>query len=180
MAWLALDDDDNDPARFLTYLIAAVATLKPGFGESSLGLLKSPQPVPSKLILTHFINEVNLGSAPFALVLDDYHVINSSLVHEAVAFLLDHLPPSMHLIITTRTDPPLPLARWRVRQQLVEIRADDLRFTPAETATFLNQVMGLNLSPADIALLETRTEGWVHPHRCRRRSCRSPGPPTLL
>ncbi|MCL4296661.1 MAG: tetratricopeptide repeat protein [Anaerolineae bacterium] len=161
LAWLALDDDDNDPAHFLTYFIAALATLKPGFGETILALLKSPQPAPPKLILTHLINEVNLWPAPFALVLDDYHVINSPSIHEAVAFLLDHLPPPMHIIITTRTDPPLPLARWRARQQLVEIRSDELRFTPAETAAFLHQVMGLNLSPADVAVLETRTEGWA-------------------
>jgi LuxR family maltose regulon positive regulatory protein len=161
LAWLALDDDDNDPARFLTYLIAALTPLKPGFGESILPLLKSPQPVSAKLILTNFINEVNLFSTPFALVLDDYHVISSSAIHEAMAFLLDHLPPPLHIVITTRTDPPLPLARWRARHQLVEIRGDDLRFTSAETATFLQQVMGLNLSSADVTVLETRTEGWV-------------------
>jgi LuxR family maltose regulon positive regulatory protein len=160
VAWLALDDDDNDPARFLTYLIAAVATLKPDFGQSSLDLLKSPQPAPAKLILTNFINEVNQFSAPFVLALDDYHVISAPAIHEAVTFLLDHLPPPMRLIITTRIDPPLPLARWRVRQQLVEIRADELRFTLAETAAFLNQVMGLNLSAANIVMLETRIEGW--------------------
>jgi LuxR family maltose regulon positive regulatory protein len=161
LAWLALDDDDNDPARFLTYVIAALATLKLGFGESILALLKSPQPAPAKLILTYFINEVNQFSAPFALVLDDYHLINASSIHEAMTSLLDHLPPLMRLIITTRADPPLPLARWRARRQLVEIRGDDLRFTSTETAAFLQQVMGLTLSPADIALLEWRTEGWV-------------------
>lgn len=161
LAWLALDDEDNAPTHFLTYVIAALATVKPGFGESILALLKSPQSAPSKLILTNFINEVTLFSAPFALVLDDYHVISSPAIHEAMAFLLDHLPPPMHIIITTRADPPLPLARWRARHQLVEIRGDDLRFTSVEVATFLSQVMGLNLSSADIAVLETRTEGWV-------------------
>jgi LuxR family maltose regulon positive regulatory protein len=161
LAWLALDDDDNDPARFFTYIVAALAILEPGFGETILALLKSPQPTPPKLILTHLINEVNLWPTPFALVLDDYHLIASSSIHEAVAFLLDHLPPLMHIIIATRADPPLPLARWRARQQLVEIRSDELRFTPNETATFLNQVMGLNLSPTAVAVLETRTEGWA-------------------
>lgn len=161
LVWLALDDDDNDPARFLTYLIAALATLQPGFGDPILTLLKSPQPAPPKSILTSFINEINLFSAPFALVLDDYHVINTQAIHEALGFLLDHLPPAMHVVITTRADPPLPLARLRARHQLVEIRGDDLRFTSTETAAFLNQVMGLNLSPADIAGLETRTEGWA-------------------
>jgi LuxR family maltose regulon positive regulatory protein len=161
MAWLALDDDDNDPARFLTYVITALGTLAPGFGESVLALLKSPQPALPQLILTHFINEVNSFSTPFALVLDDYHVIEAQPIHDALTFLLDHLPPLMHLVMTTRVDPPLPLARLRARHQLVEIRDNELRFTPGETATFLNQVMGLDLSPADIAVLETHTEGWV-------------------
>ncbi len=161
LAWLALDDDDNDPARFLSYLIAALASLKPGFGDALLPLLQSPQPAPPKAILTSFINEVSRFSTPFVLVLDDYHAINTQAIHEAMAFFLDYLPPPMHLIVTTRADPPWPLARWRVRQQLVEIRADELRFTSAETAAFLNQVMGLNLSPADVTVLERRTEGWV-------------------
>lgn len=161
LACLALDDDDNDPARFLTYVVAALATLKPDFGETILTLLNSPQPSPPKLILTRFINEVNLFTAPFALVLDDYHLIHTQAIHEALTFLLDHLPPLMHIVITTRVDPPLPLARLRARRQLLEIRGDDLRFTTDEAAAFLNQVMGLNLAAADIAMLETRTEGWV-------------------
>ncbi|MFN8454134.1 MAG: hypothetical protein U0401_05575 [Anaerolineae bacterium] len=136
LAWLALDDDDNDPARFLIYLIAAVATLKPDFGQAAIALLQSPQPVPLKSILTSFINEANLFSVPFSLVLDDYHVITNQVVHEALVFLLDHLPAVMHLVITTRVDPPLPLARLRARHQLVEIRGDDLRFTTDEAAAF--------------------------------------------
>lgn len=161
LAWLALDDDDNDPTRFLTYLIATLATLKPGFGEPLLALLKSPQPSPPKLIVTHLINEINGFPTSFGLVFDDYHVISNPSLHEALAFLLEHLPPRLHVIITTRADPPLPLARLRARRQLAEIRGDDLRFTSAEVAAFLNQIMGLNLSAADIAVLETRTEGWI-------------------
>ncbi|MCB0178926.1 MAG: helix-turn-helix transcriptional regulator [Anaerolineae bacterium] len=161
MAWLALDDDDNDPARFLTYVIAALDTIEPGFGQPLLELLQSPQPALPQLILTRFINEVSAITTPFALVLDDYHVITTPAIHDALTFLLEHLPPAMHLVLTTRIDPPAPLARLRARHHLVEIRENDLRFTVDETATFLNRVMGLNLAPADIAALETHTEGWA-------------------
>ncbi len=141
--------------------MAALATLKPGFGEAILALLKSPQPSPPKIILTNLINEVNQFPASFALVLDDYHVISAPPIHEALTFLLEHLPPPMHIVLTTRTDPPLPLPRLRARHQLVEIRGDELRFTSDEASLFLNQVMRLNLSAADMAVLETRTEGWI-------------------
>ena len=122
MAWLALDDDDNDPARFLTYVIAALDTIEPGFGQPLLELLQSPQPALPQLILTRFINEVSAITTPFALVLDDYHVITTPAIHDALTFLLEHLPPAMHLVLTTRIDPPAPLARLRARHHLVEIR----------------------------------------------------------
>jgi LuxR family maltose regulon positive regulatory protein len=160
-AWLSLDEGENDPVRFVSYLIAALQTIKVGMSEGLLAALRSPQPPPTESILTTLINEIATMPDNFVLVLDDYHVIDSKPVDEALTFLLDHLPPQMHLMIATREDPPLPLARLRVRGQLTELRAADLRFTPAEAADFLNRMMGLNLRDADIAALEARTEGWI-------------------
>jgi LuxR family maltose regulon positive regulatory protein len=161
VAWLSLDEGDNDPARFLTYLVAALQTIAPKIGAGVLAALQSPQPPPSEAILTTLLNEITTLPDHFILVLDDYHVIDSKPVDEALTFLLKHLPPQMHLVITTREDPQLPLARLRARGQLTELRATDLRFTPSEAAEFLNQLMGLNLSEEDIAALEARTEGWI-------------------
>ena len=126
-----------------------------------LGLLQSPQPPPTESILTALLNEIATIPDNFVLVLDDYHVLDAKPVDNALTFLLEHLPPQMHLVIATREDPHLPLARLRARGQLTELRAADLRFTPSEAADFLNQIMGLNLSAEDIAALETRTEGWI-------------------
>ena len=161
VAWLSLDEGDSDPTRFLTYLVAALQTIAPKIGEGVLGVLQSPQPPPTESILTALLNEITTIPDNFVLVLDDYHVIDAKPVDNALTFLLEHLPPQMHLVIATREDPQLPLARLRARGQLTELRAADLRFTPAEAAEFLNQVMGLNLSAEDIAALETRTEGWI-------------------
>ena len=161
VAWLSLDEGDNDPARFLTYLIAAVQTIVPKIGEGLLAVLQSPQPPPPESILTSLLNEITTVSDNFILVLDDYHVIDAQPVDQVFTFLVEHLPPQMHLVIASREDPPLPLARLRVRDQLIELRALDLRFTPAEAAEFLNRVMGLSLSAEDIAALENRTEGWI-------------------
>jgi LuxR family maltose regulon positive regulatory protein len=161
VSWLSLDEGDNDPTRFLTYLVASLQTVTANIGERVLSVLLSPQPPPTESILTALLNEITTIPENFVLVLDDYHVIDSKLVDEALTFLLEHLPPQMHLVITTREDPHLPLARLRARGQLTELRAADLRFTPAEATGFLNQVMGLNLSAEDIAVLETRTEGWI-------------------
>ena len=160
-AWLSLDEGDNDLTRFLTYLVAALQTIDEHLGDSVVGMLQSPQQPSSDLILTALFNEVANHSGDFILVLDDYHVIDSKAVDDALTFLLEHLPPQMHLVITTREDPNLPLARLRARDQLTELRATDLRFTPAEAAEFLNQVMGLNLSAEEVAALEARTEGWI-------------------
>ena len=126
-----------------------------------MAILESPQPPPAESILTTLLNEITTIPDNFILVLDDYHVVDSKPVDQALEFLIEHLPPQMHLVITTREDPHLPLARLRARGQLTELRAADLRFTPAEAAEFLNQVMSLNLSAEDIAALETRTEGWI-------------------
>lgn len=161
VAWLSLDEGDNDPTRFLTYLVAALQTIMANIGGGLLGVLQSPQPPSTESILTTLLNEITTLPDYFILVLDDYHVIDAKPVDYAVTFLLEHLPPQMHLVITTREDPHLPLARLRARGQLTELRATDLRFTPSEAAEFLNQAMGLNLSTEDIAALETRTEGWI-------------------
>jgi LuxR family maltose regulon positive regulatory protein len=160
-AWLSLDEGDNDPTRFLTYLVAVLQTIAPDIGKGALAALQSPQPPSTEAILTALLNEITTVPDHFILVLDDYHVLDSKPVDEALTFLLEHLPPQMHLVIATREDPHLPLARLRARGQLTELRAADLRFTPAEAAEFLNQVMTLNLSEEDIAALESRTEGWI-------------------
>lgn len=160
-AWLSLDEGDNDPARFLAYLIAALQTVAAPIGQGIVGTLQSPQPPPTESILTALLNEVTTLPEEFILVLDDYHVIDSKSVDHALTFLLDHQPPRMHILIATRQDPDLPLARLRARGQLTELRAADLRFTISEAAEFLNQVMGLHLSVEDITALEARTEGWI-------------------
>ena len=161
LAWIALDEDDNDSSRFLSYLVAALQTIEADIGEAALLSLRSPQPPPIESLLTALINEVAAIPNDFALVLDDYHVIEAEPVHDAVTFLLEHMPPQMHLIIASRTDPPLPLSRLRTRGQLTEIRAADLRFTPEEARAFLRDVMALELSTRDIEALEERTEGWI-------------------
>jgi len=161
VAWYSLDDGDNDPARFLAYTVAAIQTIAATIGEGVLDLLKSPEPPPAESILTILLNDISTFEDNFVFILDDYHVIDNRTVTDLLAFFIDHLPPQMHLIITSREDPNLPLARLRVRDQLTELRITDLRFTPSEAAGFLNQVMDLNLSTEDIAILESRTEGWV-------------------
>src|SRR5713101_1401796 len=161
VAWLSLDKGDNDPTRFLTYLVAALQTIAANVGEGVLGMLQSPQPPPLEAILTALLNNLATIRHHFVLVLDDYHMIDAKPVDQALTFLLDHLPPHMHLVIATRENPPLPLVRLRVRDHLTELRVTDLRFTPSEATAFLNQMMGLGLSAEDIALLSRRTEGWI-------------------
>jgi LuxR family maltose regulon positive regulatory protein len=164
-AWLSLDEGDNDLTRFLTYLVTALQTLSKGkktiFGEVVLSILQSPQQPSTESILTSLINEINAIPDPFIFVLDDYQVIDSSPIDNALTFLVDHLPAQMHLVIATREDPHLPLARLRARGELTELRVADLRFTPTEAAEFLNRMMGLNLCDEDVAALEVRTEGWI-------------------
>jgi len=164
IAWLSLDRDDNDPVRFLSYVVASLNQIE-GFdttlGKGALNMLQSPQSPPTETILTSLINEIATISNRIIIVLDDYHLIETQPIHDALTYLLDHLPPQLHLVIATREDPQLPLARLRSRNQLTEIRAADLCFTSSEAAEFLNQTMGLALSAEDIAALETRTEGWI-------------------
>jgi LuxR family transcriptional regulator, maltose regulon positive regulatory protein len=161
VAWLSLDEGDNDPACFLTYLVAALQTIAANVGVGALAALQSSQPPSSESILAALLNEITTLPDNFDLVLDDYHVIDSKPVDEALTFLLKHLPPPMQLVIATREDPQLPLARLRARGQLTELRSADLCFSPSEAGEFLNRVMGLSLSPENIAALETRTEGWI-------------------
>jgi LuxR family transcriptional regulator, maltose regulon positive regulatory protein len=160
VAWLSLDQRDNDPALFWTYLVGALKTAGQAVGASALSLLQSRQR-PSEADLATLLNDLDAISNDVVLVLDDYHVIEARDVQDGMAFLLEHLPPQMHLVIASRADPALPLARLRGRGELVEIRATDLRFTPDEAASYLNQVMGLVLTAADVAALEERTEGWI-------------------
>ena len=160
-AWLSLDRDDNDPATFWTYLVAAVRTAAPDVGESALEMLQEPRPPPIQQVLTRLLNDLGALAGEIVLVLDDFHVIDSPEVQDAMSFLLDHLPPQLHLVIASRADPILPLARLRARGDLVEVRAAGLRFTTDEAATYLNDTMGLGLRATDVAALEGRTEGWV-------------------
>ncbi|WP_036656293.1 LuxR C-terminal-related transcriptional regulator [Paenibacillus wynnii] len=159
--WLSLDEGDNDHTRFLTHLFTALKTIGVNIGDGVFSALESPQPPSIESIMTVVLNEISILPDDFILVLDDYHVIDIKTIDHALTFLLEHLPPQMHLIIITREDPHLPLARLRVRDQLTELRVADLRFTSLEAAEFLNQVMGLNLSLDNITSLETRTEGWI-------------------
>ena len=160
-AWLSLDENDNDPVRFLTYLTAALQMVVADSGETALRALQSPQAPATEAVLTLLINKISQNGLPVILVLDDYHLITNPSIHQAVSFLLDHLPPLLHLLIITRSDPPLPLSHLRADGDLVEIRAADLRFSLHETTLFLNQLRNLDLSEESVAALAQRTEGWV-------------------
>ncbi len=160
VAWLSLDQNDSQIGRFLSYLLAALAIAVPAIGGET-ARLAALAGMPPEAVLTNLINELDGIGSEIALVLDDYHAIHSQAVHEAVTFLLEHCPTTFHLVIISRSDPPLPLARLRARGQLLELRAADLRFNEPEAAQFLNQVMGLRLDPQSIAVLEERTEGWI-------------------
>jgi LuxR family maltose regulon positive regulatory protein len=164
IAWYSLDEADNDPARFLTYLVTAlfrVRGLESPEQARLLDMLQSSQSPPAETVLTALINEFEGSEKRILMVLDDFHHIEAPDVNAALAFFLEHLPPQMHIVILTRMDPQLPIARLRVADQLTELRAGDLRFTTAEAAAFLNQVMELDLLDEDIAALERRTEGWI-------------------
>ena len=160
-AWLSLDEDDNDPVRFLTYIVAALHGVQEGAGSVALAMLRSPQPPPTRAILTSLLNDLAGVPGDLYLVLDDYQMIGAPAVQDAVAYLLGNLPPQVHLVIATRSDPPLPLSRLRARDQLVEIRGPELLFTLEEAETFLNRVMGLDLSAGDVTVLQESTEGWI-------------------
>lgn len=161
VAWLSLDSSDADLKRFLTDLVAAVQGCDAGLAGDALALLEGTRTLPSEDILASIINDIDELEGRIVIVLDDYHLADAPAVHEAVMFLLDHLPPSATVAMTTRADPPFPLARLRTRGELLEIRAADLRFTPSEADAFLNEVMDLQLQEAAVAALESRTEGWA-------------------
>jgi LuxR family maltose regulon positive regulatory protein len=160
-AWLSLDEGDNVPLRFMSHLIAALQTLDASCGKAARVLVNGPSGLSADAAMTALINDLAACPAQTVLVLDDYYVIHNEWVHAAIEFLLAHQPSSLHLVIASREDPPLPLSRLRARGQLVEIRANDLRFTSDEAAAFLHQTMGLSLSPETVTALETRTEGWI-------------------
>ncbi len=160
-AWLSLDKRDNDPLHFLQYFLSALHQLTPLVGVDLLGMLQGIQPPPFEALLSLVINEIDKNALPCVLVLDDFHLIEAQPILEMLTFLLEHMPAQMHLVLLSRADPPLPLARLRARDQLLNIRLDPLRFTSDEISLFLNGVLGLKLTPPDIAALEKRTEGWI-------------------
>jgi len=160
VAWLSLDPSDNEPSSFWTYVVTALQTAVPGVGSGALELIAS-SPLPTDLMLTTLLNELAAAPGEVWLVLDDYHLADNHDVRDGMIFLLEHLPPHVHVVLSTRADPDLPLARWRVRGELVEIRAADLRFTSDEAATYLNEATGLHLAAEDVEVLEERTEGWI-------------------
>jgi LuxR family transcriptional regulator, maltose regulon positive regulatory protein len=162
-AWISLDKSDNDPARFLKYLIAGIQLIVPGAGKTTGALLNSAQPVAIEIepLLTSIVNELAAISEQIVIILDDYHLIENPSIHNTVSFLIDNLPSHIHIVISTRSDPPLPIARWRARCQMVEIRGDDLRFSIEETRAFFTQMTGDVLSANDIATLAEKTEGWA-------------------
>jgi LuxR family maltose regulon positive regulatory protein len=160
VAWLSLEPGDNDPARFLLYLLAALKPVAPELVESARSILSSQRP-PLEAVLALLLNELSAQEAAVTLVLDDYHAIMAEAVHDVVASLVEHAPPTLRLVIASREEPPFSLARWRVRGQLSELRASDLRFSKEEATEFLNEVMGLALEPDAVARLEARTEGWI-------------------
>jgi len=160
-AWLSLDEEDNDPARFFTYLLAALRNIDLNIGQAAQAMLQSPQPPPPEAFLTSLINDIAAVPEPFIIVLDDYHLLHTLPIHQQLAFLIEHLPPQMHLVIAGREDPPMPLARLRARGQMTDIRQVDLEFTEEEAASFFRHVMCLELSSAEVAVLHQRTEGWI-------------------
>src|SRR5439155_15798258 len=161
LAWVSLDEGDNDPIRFWTYVISALNTLHSGVGETALALMYASSSPPIEDVLTSLLNALIQLPTETVLVLDDYHLIEFQPIHDALMYLVEHLPPNMHLVIASRSDPLLPLARLRARGALTELRAPDLRFTSEETAAFLMEVMGLSLSAEQVTALQARTEGWI-------------------
>ena len=161
VSWLSLDEQDNNATLFWSYVIVALQTLYDDVGATVLNVLQTPRGTPSEALLGQLLNQIAEIPEPIALILDDLHVITNPQIHEALVYFLEHLPAQMHLVVSSRADPPWPLARWRARGQVAELRTDDLRFTPGETAAFLNDAMGLGLSPEDVTALGARTEGWI-------------------
>lgn len=161
VSWLSLDELDNDPLRFWTYVVAALQQTDSTIGEATLAMLRSTETLPFEACLTPLINELAQLQTELILAVDDYHLITTPTIHNALTFLLEHLPAQVHLAIATRIDPPLPLAKLRVRAQLTELGADDLRFTDEEARAFLHQSLSQSLTAAQVVTLQTQTEGWI-------------------
>lgn len=163
VAWLSLDELDNDPHRFWVAVIAALRTHLPDVGALALAMLQSPEPPPLTAVLTALLNDLMREAelAPLVVVLDDFHVITDGTIHESLTYVLGHLPPHVHVVLATRIDPDLPLARWRVRGEVLELRAADLRFTEQEVGHFFAQTLNDGLGEKEVQRLEQRTEGWV-------------------
>lgn len=161
VSWLSLDERDNDPVQFWTYVIGSLQQIHHKVGEATLAMLRSTEAIPFETFLIPFINKIANTKENIALILDDYHVITAESIHRAITFLLEHLPSQLHLILASRTDPAIPLAQLRARDQLLELRSPDLRFTLAEAALFLNDTRQLALSPTQVETIQTRTEGWI-------------------
>jgi LuxR family maltose regulon positive regulatory protein len=160
-AWLSLDAGDNDPALFWKYVIASLRTIAPGVGTEALGMVNMPSPVSAQALLTGLVNDLADVERELVLVIDDYHIIQTRTVHDGLAFLIANSPPNVHLVLASRADPPLPLARLRARGDLVEVRAADLRFTAEEASDYLTGAMGLSLTPQQVSTLDDRAEGWI-------------------
>ena len=161
LAWVSLDEEDNEPLRFLDYLIGALQTVDAVLGDESAELLRRTATPPLKVVLTSLLNEINAYDKEFVVAFDDYHVIHDHGIHDALSYLIERFAPHAHALIATRSDPPFPLGRMRARGDLKELRASDLRFGTTEATAFLNEVMNLELTPDDVAALEERTEGWI-------------------
>ena len=178
---MSIDRDDNDPVRFWAHVIAAIATVSPGVGEASLQVLTAPGAKDADGVLTPLINDLVWLAAPVTLVLDDYHLISNPNLLECVEYLVEHLPPTLRLVVSARSDPLLPLARLRARGEMTEIRAEELRFTDDEAAELLNGTFGLALAPGDVDALQRRTEGWAAGLYLAGLSLRGrPGPSRLV
>ena len=161
LAWVSLDEEDNEPLRFLDYLIGALQMVDNDLGDESAELLRRSNAPPLKVVLTSLLNEINAYDKEFVMAFDDYHVIHEHRIHDALSYLIERLAPHAHALIATRSDPPFPLGRLRARGELKELRASDLRFDKSEATAFLNEVMNLELTPTDVSALEDRTEGWI-------------------
>ena len=160
-AWLSLDQGDNDPVRFWSYLVAAIQTIHPQIGVEARQIISASQLRSTEIVAISLLNDISQLAADLVLVLDDYHIIEAGQVHESLSYILEHQPPNLHIILITRVDPSISLARLRVHRQLSEIRAEDLQFSSQEAASLLNEKMGLSLNPDQIEALNTHTESWV-------------------
>ena len=180
VSWFSVDTGDNDPVIFLHYVIAGLQTLETWVGNAALNLLRSPQPPPVDSILANLINDISETHEDIVLVIDDYHAIESRRVHDLISFFIEHMPEHLHIVIATRSDPPVSLSRWRSQNHLIEIRTAELCFTAEEAAQFFNECLKLKLSPDEIELLESRTEGWIAGLQLAAISIRGQNDPSLF